>query len=510
MLKNDLDTRLHPIKYSLLFGCAFFTLLSAFVSCSDSPGVKYPEGEQLASKYCGSCHSVPGPEALSSDLWMQILPRMGARLGRNFTQQEAGHYQALSVLGMNVSEPAITNEDWEMLRAYFLANSPETLPYSATEISPEPLKLFKSHLISISNQKPAASLVRFDSTGFWYGDALQNKIYFHDLKTSASSEFTVSGAPADILLNEHSFSVLTMGNIFPNDDQNGQLLTFNENSDPSVTLNSLSRPVRVIQEDLNGDDQPDLLICGFGHLKGSLDWYEKTDEGYEKHTLRSEPGAIKAVVDDLNNDGSKDILVLMAQGQEGFYVYMGDGQGKFRERSVYSFPSYYGSSYFELKDMNNDGLLDIIYSNGDTGDYDYPALKPYHAVRILLQQDSLNFSEAFSFPMHGPFNAMAEDYDQDGDIDIAVTSYFPDFENTPEEGFLILENQGGMEFVAKSLPESSWGNWLSADRADFDHDGDIDIILGNGPVIRSKVNPAVGRLWQEHMNSVILLENLSN
>ncbi len=492
------------INLRLIILSALFLLL---ISCQDGARERFPEGKKLAQQYCVSCHSVPGPEALSKDLWEQILPRMGARLGINFTQAEAGYYQALRQVDMNPTAPALSQEEWEAIKSYYLANSPDTLPAFTTQIADEELTLFRPQQIEVSADLPAASLVRFDSTGFWYGDARKNLVYHYEPGSGERRMYQAVSAPSDIHPTENGFYLLTMGDIFPNDFYQGELLRFTEGNDPEVILDSLNRPVRMRSSDLNGDGRPDFVVCNFGHLTGSLDWYENTVNGYRRHVLRPEPGALNAEIYDFDGDGNKDILALMAQGKEGFYLYLGDGAGNFREQQIYSFPSYYGSSYFELKDMNGDGRPDIVYANGDTGDYNYPALKPYHGIHILIQNDNLEFEEAASFPVHGPFNTMAEDYDLDGDIDLAVTSYFPDFENTPRESFLFLENQGNLSFKAKSLPAAIWGNWLTADRADYDQDGDIDILLGNGPVIRSKVDPEIAQIWRQHPNSVILLEN---
>jgi hypothetical protein len=89
-------------------------------------------------------------------------------------------------------------------------------------------------------------------------------------------------------------------------------------------------------------------------------------------------------------------------------------------------------------------------TNGDNGDY--PAvLKPHHGVRIYLNDGKNAFEEHYFFPLNGAFKALAEDFDLDGDLDIAVISMFPDFEGRPEEGFVYLENKGEMQFNASTI-----------------------------------------------------------
>jgi hypothetical protein len=41
-------------------------------------------------------------------------------------------------------------------------------------------------------------------------------------------------------------------------------------------------------------------------------------------------GALQAAVRDFNGDGRPDILVMMAQAREGVYLFLNEGQAKFR------------------------------------------------------------------------------------------------------------------------------------------------------------------------------------
>ena len=52
---------------------------------------------------------------------------------------------------------------------------------------------------------------------------------------------------------------------------------------------------------------------------------------------------------------------------------------------------------------------------------------------------------------------MPRDYDLDGDLDIAAISFFPDYHRYPEESFIYLENNGKLNFVDYSFPQSTVG-----------------------------------------------------
>ena len=157
----------------------------------------------------------------------------------------------------------------------------------------------------------------------------------------------------------------------------------------------------------------------------------------------------------MNNDGQPDLLVLMAQGDEGIYLFT-NHNGRFTEKRLLRFPPVYGSTYFDLVDFNRDGHPDILYTCGDNADLS-PVLKEFHGIYLFTNDGAMNFTQAYFFPLHGAYKALAEDYDQDGDLDIAAISFFPDYQRSPEESFVYLENQGKLRFRAASMHRSHPG-----------------------------------------------------
>jgi hypothetical protein len=222
--------------------------------------------------------------------------------------------------------------------------------------------------------------------------------------------------------------------------------------------------------------------------------------------LRPLPGSVRTVIRDVNHDGLPDIIALMAQGDEGIFMYVNKGNGAFEEQRLLQFPPSYGSNYFEMDDFNGDGFPDLLVTNGDNGDYP-PVMKPYHGIRVYLNDGNFHFSEKFFLHQNGVEKAVARDFDGDGDLDIASISYFPDYQHHPEEGFLYWENVLPFSFRPYSIKEAVSGRWLTMDAGDADNDGDIDIILGNAAFSLGHVPDSLMKHWKESSPPVLLLRN---
>jgi hypothetical protein len=159
-------------------------------------------------------------------------------------------------------------------------------------------------------------------------------------------------------------------------------------------------------------------------------------------------------------------------------------------------------------DMDGDGDLDVVLSNGDNGEYPSP-FKRYHGVRVLRNDGSMRLVEAWFQPVNGAFKALARDLDGDGDRDLAVISFFPDYARAPEESFLVLRNEGGLRFRRETVREATLGRWLTMDAGDIDADGDIDLLMGSfceGPPAVA-IPPGLAAGWRTNGVNALLLLN---
>jgi len=494
---------------------------------ADISGSSISKGEALSVVYCQSCHQLPDPALLDTRSWEKgVLPGMGPRLGifnHGFDRYPTSEGDPNIGRGFYPSQPMLSQEDWQHILDYYVATSPDTLPAQSRQ---RPIKmglpLFKAEMPGGSGTPPGAGgggqvpgAGVGDRAGAGWGGAMQwagrkgvmtcltkvdtsegihsllifdagNKnLYRFSAALQQIDSMHTSGAIVDVDCGPAALLACNIGVLNPNNGKYGKGQLIHKGSDGKLQLDTLpvfdqlARPVQFAAADFNRDGRTDYLVCEFGNLTGALSWMENKGNGrYERHVIRAVPGAIKAYVNDYNHDGLPDIWALFAQGDEGIILFTNLGNGRFSEERVLTFPPEYGSSYFELADLNKDGYQDIVYTCGDNADYS-PVLKPYHGIYLYMNDGHNHFSQQYFFPINGCYKAVARDFDGDGDLDIAAISFFADYDHQPEEGFVYLENLGGLDFQPYSIPEAKLGKWLTMDVADLDGDGRLDIVLGN-------------------------------
>lgn len=485
-------------------------------------------GEELSVKYCTTCHAYVTPESLPKTTWRDdVLPAMGHRLGmykggvRPDSLFESGVSGSIVRKGNVFPENRMLAEaDWHKIEQYFIDNAPDTVaPPVRNRHIQLGLQHFKYKEASFSHRPPLTSLVKIlpDNRGIVYGDGKGRRSTLTFLTADLQEKYTIPLQSTPVQFYEKSNEVLltTIGKgVFPNDAPDGTLERL-ERSWPeprykpgNTVIRNLQRPAFMAYEDLNHDGLEDIVTGEFGNKTGRLSWYHNNGDGrYTKKVLREKPGAVSAIIKDANNDGLPDIYVLMAQGDEGIFLYENQGSGKFKETRLLTFSPLSGSQYMELADFNADGFDDIVYVCGDNADLT-PMLKQYHGVYIFLNDGRSAFKQAYFYQLNGAYKAMARDYDLDGDLDLAAISFFPDYARYPEESFVYLQNKGDLKFEDYSFRESSNGRWVVMDAADMDADGDVDLALGSFVYfLPAGDTTGLGTKWLSTSPSVVLLEN---
>lgn len=483
-----------------LIGLLFIVVIGYSCKKGNSSEITTPEvsnlsGEELAKIHCASCHLFPDPKSLPKAIWMRsVLPKMALRLGQGDYMQEMMNYpndEMMAVISSNVylEHPVLAKADWEKILNYYEKNAPDSLKQNDV-LKTDELQSFK--LKEQKNEAKEIVLTQFDSlrNELSVGTFIKSAVYSLIANKGFTDSILTPSPVVDIKYHSNLGKVyLEVGALDPSDLPKGRLM-----SGKKVLIDKLPRPVNMVLADINDDNYEDFIIANFGNLLGNLAWYD--GKTFKENILINEPGARVMYHVDFDNDGKKDILALMTQGREAIVLFKNKGNGDFEMKPLLSFPSYFGSSYFEVKDLDFDGALDFVYTNGDNADLSM-VKKPFHGVRIYLNNGKAGFSEKYFYPINGASKVIAEDFDNDKDFDLAVISYFPDVKRN--EAFLYFEGIGNLNFKVGSKKKVSSHKWLTMDAGDFDKDGDKDIILG---AFNRELRKKAG------VSSVVILENL--
>jgi hypothetical protein len=454
------------------------------------------KGEKLAKQYCGSCHLFPAPFLLDKKTWKEsVLPNMGWRLGikkagkNPFDEMRPEEAEMVRQLNIYPEEAHISKEEWQLIVDYYLRNAPETplVIEDALPQSMDTLRFLASPLFigategSTAPRLTRSTMLKYDSlhSKLYIGNA-HNEVFVLDSQFQVDDYWEVVNSPVDIqFMAKGPPQLLTIGSILPSEEKKGYLFPLDSaalNKPSTDLISSLARPVQFEKADLNGDGKEDLVVAEFGNHTGKLSWFDGGNPK-KKKILKYQAGIRKVLVQDMNNDKLPDLVVMGAQAYESIMLFVNKGDGQFEDKTVLQFPPVFGLSNLELVDFNKDGHLDMLMTNGDN--WDLSAIrKSYHGVRIFLNDRKNNFKEAFFNTVFGASKAMANDFDHDGDLDIAVTSFYDDPFDAME-GFVYFENTGGMKFSKMMIKEARVGKWLTMELADLDHDGDKDIVLGS-------------------------------
>ncbi|MGV3641504.1 MAG: FG-GAP repeat domain-containing protein, partial [Adhaeribacter sp.] len=393
---------------------AALALLTLLAQCRqekkkvDSPGaarlaVALPQGStahlsgrQLAQAYCQACHLFPEPALLDKQAWEKgVLPNMAMRLGLGdfldnpYGGMDVEEIVAVQQAGAFADSPLVSAGDWEKIVAYYLAEAPDKplAPPARPPLRPR-LALFEEATLPDSLAlSQMITVVKIDAPRrrLFVGDQ-QNHLYVLGPDFRSRQVLNLESPPTDVLpAADGSFRVVTIGVLPPSDRRVGGVWDFRPGSGetgyrPYPVLTKRKRPVQMAEADLDDDGLPDLVLAEHGHHTGKVSWYKNMGSGrYEERLLKAGPGARQVIVRDFNGDQKPDVLVLVGQGQEGVYLLLNQGRGRFSEQTLLRFPPVYGSSYLETGDFNGDGFTDLVYANGDNADFSF-SLKAYHGL----------------------------------------------------------------------------------------------------------------------------------
>ena len=248
---------------------------------------------------------------------------------------------------------------------------------------------------------------------------------------------------------------------------------------------SFSGP-KIAKGDVNKDGMDDLYLCGAAHQSGAL--FVQTKEGSFRQQLIPDFEKDKdsqdedALFFDADRDGDMDLYVV--SGGYPFKendpllqdrLYVNDGKGNF-SKALNSLPSETNAgSCVQTLDIDNDGDLDLF-----VGSRLVPGNYPVVPKSMLLVNDGRgHFQNEISTRAKSLENigmvcdALSMDINKDKRPDLIIVGEWMPIK--------VLVNENGM-FVDHSheyFKESNTGWWNCISSADFDKDGNVDLLFGN-------------------------------
>ena len=463
--------------------------------------------EQIVA-FCGGCHAMPRPDSFPKANWYDEVKR-----GFGFYHQSKRK---------DLSPPPV-----QPVVDYFRSRAPNALKPSAETTSPNlPSLRFRTTEIAISGsgqnlgKPPAISFVghwpRKDSrngSDLILSDMANGGVFLEAVGNAAVSERRLAGlqnpaAAARCDLNGDGLMdlvVADLGSFNPADHDRGRVIWIADIDNtttavPPVALcTGLGRVADVQPADFDGDGDVDLVVAEFGwHQTGRILWLENQGDSRSprmiQHVIDPRPGAIHVPVFDLNNDGKPDFVALISQEFEVVEAFLNQGDGSFQKQTIHAAgdPAF-GSSSIQIVDMDGDGDVDVLYTNGDM--FDSFLIKPYHGIQWLENKGGFPFIPHRLTAFPGVHRAVAGDLDGDGDLDVVACAFLPASVRESSLGknrdsLIWLEQSSPGEFVRHSLET---GNCLHAslDLTDIDGDGHLDIAVGSfrdsGPANQSAV-----------------------
>ena len=202
-------------------------------------------------------------------------------------------------------------------------------------------------------------------------------------------------------------------------------------------------------------------------------------------------------------DGSNDSHRSATSGAPAFHPA---SRWRLRTQRVDQAGAGYGYNGFELVDWNQDERVDLLMVNGNNMEIRNAPIKNYHGIRILQQTQERTFEEALFYPFPGAIKALATDFDQDGDLDVAAIAFYPDWSQEHPLTFVYLEQKEGT-LTASTTALKDWGRWMTMDAGDFNQDGYPDLILG-GAYVKHGVHDLHQAHYRSSHPSILILDNI--
>jgi Ca2+-binding RTX toxin-like protein len=197
----------------------------------------------------------------------------------------------------------------------------------------------------------------------------------------------------------------------------------------------------------NANSHPDLVVSSFGN--NQVETYFNIGSGSLSAAFSASVGTSPAdiAVSDFDLDGKLDVAVTNQFSDNVTVLFNNGFNGRFDAARTRSYPAGSGPTAIEAVDMNVDGLVDLVVTNGSDSN-----LAVLFNLGGGVFQSPQNFGVGV-FPVRLAWSVTSADFDQDGDPDLAVATGVSNqaaiLENTLTEGaYRVILTGNGDETVS--------------------------------------------------------------
>ena len=464
--------------------------------------------------FCGDCHAVPRPESFPRYAWHKEV-RMG--------------YEVYAKSGRTDLDPPPIHQSV----AYYRSRAPERLSFPDPPEADKPLGVtFQVDRLRVAETGGIPSAVAHLNWIRLEND-VEPTLVVCDMRRGA----VLAASPADTQAAPRLLArldnpchaepcdldgdgaidlvVADLGSYPPMDHDRGRVVWLRRREGDGsyeviVIASGLGRVADVRPGDFDGDGDLDLIVGVFGMDRTGDILLLRNTAGmgemprFESEVIDPRPGTIHVPPCDFNGDGYLDFIALISQEYEQVAIFMnqtGSTQKTtpFHMQLLWEGPDLtFGSSGLVLTDLDADGDVDLLYTNGDA--FDNGFVNPSHGVQWLENQGNLRFAYHRLTDMTGAYAAESGDIDLDGDLDIVAVAWLPgtveppDVFDSPLASIICLEQISPGVFVRHTLEKDN-AIHATMELADFDNDGDLDLVVGSHTLARKTGIPHWLAVW---------------